>query len=214
MQLVDFIMHIDTHLASMVGQFGTWTYVILFLIIFVETGVIVLPFLPGDSLLFASAALAANKDSKLNIYVLFILFFTAAVLGDTSNYMISKYLNEWLRNKSWFNKLVKPEYIKNAQDFFDRHGGKAIALGRFIPIVRTFVPFVAGSGALPYKRFLHYNVIGTGIWVALCLVCGHLFGNLPFVQKHFSMIILGIIFVSLIPAIIGLFKKPKKSQED
>ncbi|UQS83872.1 VTT domain-containing protein [Bombilactobacillus thymidiniphilus] len=211
MQLIDFVMNVDKHLAGIVSQFGTWSYVILFAIIFIETGAVILPFLPGDSLLFAGAALAANPASGLNIWILAILFFTAAVLGDSSNYFISKHLNHWLQNKKWFHKLVKPEYLTQAEEFFERHGGKAIALGRFIPIVRTFVPFVAGGGALKYSRFLHYNIIGSSIWVAICLICGHLFGNLPFVQEHFSMIVLGIIFVSILPAIIGFFRSKKAS---
>ncbi|WP_407647505.1 VTT domain-containing protein [Bombilactobacillus apium] len=212
MQLFDFVMNVDRHLAGMVNEFGHWSYVILFLIIFIETGAVILPFLPGDSLLFAAAALAANQASGLNIYLLFVLFLVAACGGDTCNFFISKHLNHWLQQKSWFNKLVKPEYLQQAEEFFDRHGGKAIALGRFIPIIRTFVPFVAGSGAMKFGRFFHYNIIGSLIWVLICLVCGHLFGNLPFVQEHFSMIVLGIIFVSVIPAIVGLLRSRKTSK--
>ncbi|MBA1435019.1 VTT domain-containing protein [Bombilactobacillus bombi] len=212
MQLIDFIMNVDRHLAQLVNQFGNWSYVILFLIIFVETGAVILPFLPGDSLLFAAAALAANQNSRLNFWILFILFLTAAVGGDSSNFFISKHLNQWLQTKAWFHKFVKPEYLTQAQEFFDKHGGKAIALGRFIPIIRTFVPFVAGSGALSYGRFLHYNIIGSLIWVSMCLICGHLFGNLPFVQEHFSLIVLGIIFISVLPAIIGFFKSKRTAE--
>ena len=209
MQLIDFIINVDRHLAELVNNFGNWSYIILFLIIFIETGAVILPFLPGDSLLFAAAALAANNASQLNFWILFILFLVAAIGGDSSNFFISKYLNKWLQSKPWFHKFVKPEYLQQAQEFFDKHGGKAIALGRFIPIVRTFVPFVAGSGALTYPKFIHYNLIGSFIWVSICLVCGHLFGNLPFVQEHFSLIVLGIIFISLLPSIIGFFKSKK-----
>lgn len=206
MQLIDFVMNVDKHLAGLVNQFGNWSYIILFLIIFIETGAVIFPFLPGDSLLFAAAALAANKASGLNIWLLFLLFLLAAMGGDSCNYSISKYLNHWLQGKAWFHKLVKPEYINQAQAFFDKHGGKAIAMGRFIPIVRTFVPFVAGSGALKYQRFLHYNFIGSFIWVSICLICGHFFGNLPFVQEHFSMIVLAIIVISVLPAVVGMLR--------
>ncbi|UQS82487.1 VTT domain-containing protein [Bombilactobacillus folatiphilus] len=209
MQLIDFVMNVDKHLFSLVNQFGDWSYIILFGIIFIETGAVILPFLPGDSLLFAAAALAANKTSGLNIWTLLILFLVAAISGDSCNYFISKYLNHWLQKKKWFHKLVKPQYLTQAQEFFDRHGGKAIAMGRFIPIVRTFVPFVAGGGALKYSKFLHYNVIGSFVWVSICLICGHFFGNLPFVQDHFSMIVLAIIFISVIPALIGMLRTKK-----
>lgn len=213
MQLIDFVMNVDKHLASMVNEFGSWSYIILFIIIFIETGAVILPFLPGDSLLFAAAALAANQHSELNFYILYLIFLTAAIGGDTTNFFISKHLNHWLQQKTWFFKFVKPEYLVQAQEFFDRHGGKAIAMGRFIPIVRTFVPFVAGSGALSFPRFIHYNIIGSLIWVTLCLVCGHLFGNLPFVQEHFSMIILGIILVSLLPALIGMLQSRQSANK-
>lgn len=210
MQLVDFILHIDKHLANMVGNFGVWTYVILFLIIFIETGLVIFPFLPGDSLIFAAAALSANAHAKLNVWILFILFLIAAVVGDSVNYEIGEHFSHYATKQSLLKRLIKQEHLDDAHKFFERHGGKTIALGRFVPIIRTFVPFVAGSGSMHYRRFLIYNVIGATAWVGICTAAGYWFGNIPAVQEHFSLIIMGIVLVSVIPVAIAALNKRKK----
>ena len=204
--LFDFIMNIDDHLVEIVHNFGAWTYVIVFLIIFVETGAVILPFLPGDSLLFASSALAANAAYHLNPWLFPILFFVAAVLGDSLNFWIGKHSERLLSKYKWFNKLISQESLEKGREFFDKKGSVAIILARFMPIIRTFVPFVAGSTNFPYKKFVQYNIFAAFIWVVICCGAGHFFGNIPVVKEHFSMIILGIIGVSLIPAIVGLCK--------
>lgn len=210
MQLIDFILHIDTHLAGMVGNFGVWTYVFIFLIIFIETGLVIFPFLPGDSLIFAAAALSANVHAKLDVWVLLVIFIVAAVLGDSLNYEIGEHLSHYATKQSFLKKFINQDHLDDAHRFFERHGGKTIALGRFVPIIRTFVPFVAGSGSMHYRHFLIYNVIGATLWVGICTGAGYWFGNYPIVQEHFSLIIIGIIIVSVVPvAIVGLNNKRK-----
>ncbi|GKQ42080.1 membrane protein [Companilactobacillus sp. RD055328] len=210
MQLIDFILHVDEHLASMVGDFGVWTYVILFAIVFVETGLVIFPFLPGDSLIFAAAALAANEHAKLNVWLLLLTFFTAAVIGDSVNYEIGEHLSEYATKQSFLKKFINQEHLDAAHKFFEKHGGKTIAIGRFIPFIRTFVPFVAGSGSMHYRRFLIYNVFGATLWVGIFTVCGYWFGNIPTVQEHFSLIVIGIIIVSVLPAAIAALNSRKK----
>lgn len=200
--LIDFILHIDDHLVELVSTYGTETYLFLFLIIFVETGVVIMPFLPGDSLIFAGAALAAN--GSLNIFILFFVIFFAAVIGDTVNYHIGKAFGNKLIN--WNNRFIKKEYIEKTSHFFEKHGGKSIIIARFVPIVRTFAPFVAGIGKMHYLKFLSYNVVGAGLWVLLFCVAGFFFGNIPFVKDNFSIVIIAIILISLLPAIIGAIK--------
>lgn len=200
--LIDFILHIDDHLVELVSTYGTETYLFLFLIIFVETGVVIMPFLPGDSLIFAGAALAAN--GSLNIFILFFVIFFAAVIGDTVNYHIGKAFGNKLIN--WNNRFIKKEYIERTSHFFEKHGGKSIIIARFVPIVRTFAPFVAGIGKMHYLKFLSYNVVGAGLWVLLFCVAGFFFGNIPFVKDNFSIVIIAIILISLLPAIIGAIK--------
>lgn len=167
MALVDFILHIDKHLASMVGNFGIWTYVILFAIIFIETGLVIFPFLPGDSLIFAAAALSANAHAKLNVWILLIIFIVAAVLGDSVNYELGEHFSNYATKQSFLKRFINQERLLEAHNFFERHGGKTIAIGRFIPFIRTFVPFVAGSGSMHYRRFLIYNVLGASLWVGI-----------------------------------------------
>ena len=200
--LIDFILHIDDHLVELVSTYGTETYLFLFLIIFVETGVVIMPFLPGDSLIFAGAALAAN--GSLNIFILFFVIFFDAVIGDTVNYHIGKAFGNKLIN--WNNRFIKKEYIERTSHFFEKHGGKSIIIARFVPIVRTFAPFVAGIGKMHYLKFLSYNVVGAGLWVLLFCVAGFFFGNIPFVKDNFSIVIIAIILISLLPAIIGAIK--------
>ncbi len=213
--LIDFILHIDSHLVNIVNNFGLWTYLILFVIIFIETGVVILPFLPGDSLIFAAMALAANPKYGLISWVLFILFLAAAVLGDSMNYEIGEHFGEYATRNKYLSKLINKEHLHDAHVFFEKHGGKTIAIGRFIPLIRTFVPFVAGSGTMHYGTFLKFNFIGAFLWVTICSLAGHLFGNIPAVQEHFSLIIIGIVLVSLVPVLITALKnKRKKSVQD
>ncbi|WP_099975356.1 DedA family protein [Lactobacillus terrae] len=213
MGLINFILHIDSHMVNIVNNFGDWTYLILFLIVFIETGLVIMPFLPGDSLIFASAALAANPAYNLHPLLLFFIFFLAAVLGDSLNYEIGEHLGQFATEQKHLKKLIKKENLDEAHEFFEKHGGKTIAFGRFIPIIRTFVPFVAGSGTMSYRHFLTYNVIGAFSWVGICALAGHWFGNIPAVQEHFTLIILGIVIVSLIPVIIASLRGRKKDTE-
>lgn len=201
MTLIDFILNIDTHLTEIVANYGGLTYLILFIIIFIETGVVIMPFLPGDSLIFAASALAASKN--LNIFIIFIISFVAAVIGDTVNFHIGKYFSDKSLENS---KLIKKKYLRKTEEFFDRHGGKSIILSRFVPIIRTFAPFVAGIGKMKYFRFLTFNVVGAFFWVLLFCIMGFLFGNIPFVSEHFSLVVLAIIFISAIPVGITILK--------
>lgn len=208
MYLLDFILHVDQHLVEFVTNYGVWIYGILFLIIFVETGLVVMPFLPGDSLLFAAGALAAT--GAMDPVVLIILLFIAAVLGDTLNYHIGKYIGPRVFNieSRWINK----EYLFKTQAFFEKHGGKTIIFARFIPFARTFAPFVAGVSSMNYKYFLSYNVIGAICWVASFITLGYLFGNIPAVKDNFTLVIFGIIFLSILPAIITFIRERMKKQ--
>lgn len=208
MYLLDFILHVDQHLVEFVTNYGVWIYGILFLIIFVETGLVVMPFLPGDSLLFAAGALAAT--GAMDPVVLIILLFIAAVLGDTLNYHIGKYIGPRVFNieSRWINK----EYLLKTQAFFEKHGGKTIIFARFIPFARTFAPFVAGVSSMNYKYFLSYNVIGAICWVASFITLGYLFGNIPAVKDNFTFVIFGIIFLSVLPAIITFIRERMKKQ--
>ncbi|MCH4010327.1 DedA family protein [Companilactobacillus sp.] len=213
MSLVDFILHIDHHMVNIVNNFGIWTYLILFLIIFIETGVVILPFLPGDSLIFAAMALAANPKYGLIPWILFIVFLAAAVLGDSMNYEIGEHFGEFATRNKYLSKLINKEHLDEAHAFFKKHGGKTIAIGRFIPLIRTFVPFVAGSGTMHYGRFLKFNLLGGFLWVLLCSLAGFLFGNIPAVQEHFSIIIIGIVVISVIPIFITAIRNRKKPVE-
>ena len=191
----DLFLHLDKHLAQVVLDFGVWTYAILFLIVFCETGLVVTPFLPGDSLLFAGGAVGAV--SGLNVHVLFVLLAAAAVIGDTANYWAGKYLG-----LTAFARFINPAHIEKTHRFFEKYGGKTIVIARFVPIVRTLAPFVAGIGSMSYGKFLTYNVTGGIAWVAVCLYSGFFFGNLSFVKNNFSAVILGIIFVSILPGVV------------
>jgi membrane-associated protein len=193
--LVDYILHLEKHLAALVQQYGVWTYTILFAIIFLETGVVITPFLPGDSLLFAAGALAAIGD--LNVVVLFVLLAIAAILGDTVNYWIGHKLGPRVFREDV--RFLKREYLTRTERFYEKHGGKTIFLARFVPIIRTFAPFVAGIGTMEYGRFLTYNVLGGIVWTAGFVFAGYFFGNIPVVQEHFSLVIVAIIVVSLVP---------------
>ena len=206
--LIDFILHIDEHLVDIIKQFGNWSYGVLFAIVFVETGVVIMPFLPGDSLLFAAGALAALD--AFNLPLLLAVFFAAAVIGDTVNYHIGKSIGTAIPEDSWFGRLVNKERMEVAQKFFNKHGGKTIVIARFMPFVRTFIPFVAGASRMNYGYFLLYNVIGAFLWVFICTFVGYFFGNIPIIKENFSTVLLLIIFISVIPAIIGALKSRKK----
>ncbi|AOO75996.1 cytochrome O ubiquinol oxidase [Latilactobacillus curvatus] len=209
-QLIDFVLHIDSHLVNIVNQFGNWTYVILFAIIFVETGAVILPFLPGDSLLFAAAALAARTDNDLNVWLFAALFLIASIAGDSLNEQIGQRVGLAATKNRFFGKFINTEKIEEAQVFFDKYGGKTIAIGRFMPIIRTFVPFVAGGSQMAFMKFFRYDVIGSILWVTLCCGAGYFFGNIVVVREHFSLVVLGIIGVSLIPMVITAVKSQMK----
>ncbi len=199
----DFILHIDVHLGQIILDYGTLTYAILFGIIFVETGLVFVPFLPGDSLLFAAGAFAAL--GSLNLPLTLGLMIIAAIAGDTLNYWIGHFFGQKLVDNP--RVPINKEHIEETQKFFDKHGGKTIILARFVPIVRTFAPFVAGIGKMHYTQFLSYNVIGGLAWVLVATLAGFFFGNIPFVKENFSLVVLGIVFVSVVPMLVPLVKK-------
>lgn len=204
-QLIDFILHIDRHMAEIIAQYGLWTYALLFVIIFAETGLVVTPFLPGDSLLFAAGAFCAKPETGLNIHLMALLLWVAAVLGDTLNYWIGAKLGPavFKRDDSiWLRK----KHLERAHAFFEKYGGRAIILARFVSIVRTFVPFVAGVGQMSYRRFIAFNVIGGFAWIGFFTYAGFFFGSQPFVQKNFKLVILAIIFLSVVPIIVEFWR--------
>ncbi|MFZ2200095.1 MAG: DedA family protein [Microgenomates group bacterium] len=198
----DFILHIDVHLGQIILDYGMLTYAILFGIIFVETGLVFVPFLPGDSLLFAAGAFAAL--GSLNLWITLGLMVIAAILGDTVNYWIGHFFGQKLVDNP--KVPINKEHIEETQKFFDKHGGKTIILARFVPIVRTFAPFVAGIGKMHYVQFLSYNVIGGTAWVLIATFAGFFFGNIPFVKENFSLVVLGIVMVSIVPMLVPLVK--------
>ena len=215
--LIDFILHIDAHLLELAAHYGNWLYAILFVIVFAETGLVVTPFLPGDSLLFAAGALAATEgptgEPILRLELMTGLLLTAAILGDAVNYAIGHYIGPRVftatDESGWMHKLLNRRHLAQAHAFFERYGGKAVVMGRFVPIVRTFVPFVAGAGAMTYSTFAFYNVAGALLWVGVCVGLGYLFGNVPIVKENFSLVMLGIIFVSILPAVYEVLKHRK-----
>jgi membrane-associated protein len=207
--LLDIFLHVDDHLADIAVRFGPWVYAILFLVVFAETGLVVTPFLPGDSLLFAVGALAAGGILDLKIAVAILL--AAAIIGDAVNYAIGRYIGPRVFTASdttgVIHRMLNREHLHRAHVFFERYGGKAVVMGRFVPIVRTFVPFVAGAGAMRYSTFAFYNVAGAVLWVGICVGAGVLFGNVPIVKDNFSLVVLGIVFVSILPAAIELLRR-------
>jgi membrane-associated protein len=207
--LIDFILHIDEHLVEIVREYGAWTYGILFLIIFAETGFVVTPILPGDSLLFAAGAIAAT--GVLNPWFLFLLLFVAAVMGDSVNYAMGSYFGMRVFKEN--SKIFKLEYLRKTEHFFEKYGGKTIVLARFVPIVRTYAPFVAGASSMHYPRFIFYNVLGGAIWVGLFILVGYLFGNIPIVKNNFSLTVLGIIALSLVPIVVEFFKGKRRKKK-
>jgi len=206
--IIDFILHIDKHLVEIVSNYKTWTYLILFLIIFAETGFVVTPFLPGDSLLFAAGAIVAKPETDLNILLLCGLLIVAAILGDMVNYHIGKYIGP--KAFSGRYKLLKKEYLERTQAFYNKYGGKTIIYARFVPIIRTFAPFVAGVGTMSYSRFASYNVIGGIIWITSFLFLGYFFGGIPVIKSNFTYVIFGIIILSILPPVIEVIKERRK----
>jgi len=200
----DFVIHIDVHLSAIIQAYGIWTYLILFLIIFCETGLVVTPLLPGDSLLFAAGTFAAKGD--LNVMWLFILLSIAAILGDTANYWIGDYIGPKIFHKENVRFLNK-EYLDRTHQFYEKYGGKTIIIARFVPIIRTFAPFVAGIGSMTYLRFISYNIIGGIAWIAACVFAGYFFGNIPIVKQNFTIVIAVIIIISILPGVIEFIRQ-------
>ena len=206
-KVIDFIVHLDTHLSDLIQTYGLWTYLILFVVIFCETGLVVTPFLPGDSLIFAAGTFAARGDLKVGW--LFLVLAAAAVLGDTVNYWIGKIIGPKIFHKEK-TRFFKKEYLDRTHEFYEKYGAETIIIARFVPIIRTFAPFVAGIGRMSYLKFISYNVIGGVGWVAIFTFGGYFFGNIPFVKNNFSIVIIAIILISLVPAVLEFLKHRKK----
>ena len=213
-QLIDFILHIDDHLVELVANYGIFIYIILFLILFAETGLVIAPFLPGDSLLFAAGALAASGN--MNVWILILVCIAGAILGNHVNYMIGKYIGPRVYSQNF--KWIRKQHIDKTHQFYEKHGGKALIIGRFLPFIRTFVPFIAGVGNMEVGKFTFYNIVGALVWVIPIVMVGYLFGNIPFVKEHFSIIVLIILLLSMIPLfaglITGLLSMNKKSDTE
>jgi membrane-associated protein len=216
--LIDFVLHFDKHLAEFVVTYGVWVYALLFGIIFAETGLVVTPFLPGDSLLFAAGALAATTNGGLNAWVLFALLATAAFTGNAVNYAVGRRAGPRIftatDETSLMHRVMNRQYLERAHAFFEQYGGKAIILGRFVPIVRTFVPFVAGAAQMTAASFVLYNAIGAVAWVGLCLLAGVIFGNVPIVKNNFSLVTIGIVLVSVLPVFVEYLRHRGRSRVD
>lgn len=206
--IVEFILHLDESLYGIIQNYGLWTYLLLFIIVFCETGLVVTPFLPGDSLIFAAGALSAM--GSLNVVAFFMTFFVAAVVGDAVNYFIGKIIGKTILEKGK-NKFVKKEYIIKAHKFYEKHGAMTIVIGRFIPIIRTFVPFVAGMGEMNFPKFIIYNIFGGLMWVGLFITGGFLFGNIPIIKDNFTFVLIAIIIISVLPGIIVVLKERKSA---
>ncbi|OWY22502.1 DedA family protein [Sphingobacteriales bacterium UPWRP_1] len=202
-QLIDFVLHIDKHLLEIINQYGTLTYFILFAIVFAETGFVVTPFLPGDSLLFAIGALAAG--GALNVWFIMGLLIVAAFTGNMVNFYIGRYIGPKIFGYNNI-RFIKREYLVKTQEFYAKHGAKAVVIGRFLPIFRTFVPFVAGIGNMSYSKFIFYNLLSAVLWVAPFTLAGYWFGNIPFVKNNFTLVVLGIIFITILPALFAAIK--------
>jgi membrane-associated protein len=208
-EFINFFLHIDQHLKVIIDQYDTWTYLILWMIVFCETGLVVTPFLPGDSLLFAAGALSVG--GALNVHTLVLFLLVAAVLGDAVNYAIGHYFGPKLLSKP-NSKVFRKEYLDRTQRFYEKYGGKTIIIARFVPIVRTFAPFLAGVGSMRYRQFALYNVVGAALWVILFVYGGYWFGDLEFVKKNFSLVIIAIIFLSILPGIIEIYRARKEGR--
>jgi membrane-associated protein len=207
--LIDFVLHLDKHLGLILESAGLWSYLLFFVVIFAETGLVVTPFLPGDSLVFTLGTLAAVEGSPLHVAWVFVILSMAAILGDSANYAIGKYFGSIILKKqgAWF---LKKEHIDRTHRFYEKYGSKTIVLARFVPIVRTFAPFVAGVGRMSYTRFLTYNMAGGLLWITLFVFGGYFFGNIPVVKKNFGIVILAIIIISILPAVIEVWKERRR----
>lgn len=205
----DFILHIDKHLLDIVNSYHTWTYLILALIIFCETGLVVTPLLPGDSLLFAAGALAGA--GSLDIGIIIALLFVAAFIGDNTNYFIGNYIGPKVFDKNY--KFLKKKYLEKTQHFYDKHGGKTIIIARFMPIIRTFAPFVAGVGTMKYRKFIGFSLLGNFLWITGFSLAGYLFGNIEIVKRNFTLVIFVIIFISILPPIIAVLKQKMSNKK-
>lgn len=210
--LLQYLLHIDTYLIAFVTNYGVWTYALLFLIIFCETGLVVTPFLPGDSLLFAAGSIAANANDSLNVELLILLLIIASILGNKVNYLIGRTLGQRLFSRttkpnSLQNLLLNRKYLEQAHAFYEKHGGKTIVLARFVPIIRTFAPFVAGMGYMGLKQFSFYNIVSAALWIVSLVGAGYFFGSLPIIRDNFSIVVYGIIVVSLLPPIVAFVYK-------
>ena len=201
--LIDFFLHLDQHLGELIRNYGLWTYLILFLIIFCETGLVVTPFLPGDSLLFAAGTFAARGD--LSVFWLFIILSIAAIIGDTVNYWIGHFVGPKVFHKENV-RLLNKKHLERTHAFYEKYGGKTIIIARFIPIIRTFAPFVAGIGSMTYWRFITYNIVGGILWVGICVFAGFFFGNIEIVQRNFSLVVLAIVLISVLPVVIEFLR--------
>jgi membrane-associated protein len=202
--IIDYVLHIDVKLLEIVTNYQTWTYLILFTIVFCETGLVVTPFLPGDSLLFAAGAISAMPSHPLSLPLLLTIFFVAALSGDNTNYFIGRFLGQKVYEKDY--RLIRRKYLDQTHAFYEKHGGKTLIIARFMPIIRTFAPFVAGVGSMRYIRFLFFSIAGNLIWVNLFCFAGYLFGDISFVKQNFSLVIIGIILVSLLPPVFAFLK--------
>ncbi|MGR1219305.1 DedA family protein [Metapseudomonas otitidis] len=207
---IDLVLHLDQYLNLLVTNYGTWIYAILFLVIFCETGLVVTPFLPGDSLLFIAGAVCAN--GAMDPVLLALLLMSAAILGDSTNYLIGRTTGERLFSRP-NSKIFRRDYLERTHEFYDRHGGKTVTLARFLPIVRTFAPFVAGVGRMPYGRFVAFSVAGSILWVGGLVTLGYFFGNVPFIKQNLSLLVIGIILLSLLPMIIGFLHRRLRPAE-
>ncbi|MDR0686610.1 MAG: DedA family protein [Dysgonamonadaceae bacterium] len=208
--IIDFFLRLDVHLSELIKSYGTWFYAIMFLVIFCETGLVITPFLPGDSLLFAAGALAAIGDKNIDVHFLVVLLVVAAILGDACNYFIGKYFGRKLfRDPD--SRIFKRSYLEKTHTFYERHGGKTIIMARFIPIVRTFAPFIGGMGRMHYPRFFSFNVFGGVLWVTLFTYAGYFFGEMEFVKKNLTLLMLAIVFASVIPAVVEAFRNRLRS---
>jgi membrane-associated protein len=209
--VLDFFLHLDDHLKQVIVQFGPWTYGILFLIVFCETGLVFMPFLPGDSLLF-TAGVIANQHAGLNVWVIYFTFIGAALCGDNVNYVIGRYFGHRLFNRPK-SKIFKQENLAKTHEFMEKHGHKAIVIARFVPFIRTFVPFVAGMGEMGYRKFLVWSILGAFIWVTVCVMAGYLFGGLPIVKENFATVIYLLIGFTLIPLVLEIYRHKAKSKK-
>jgi membrane-associated protein len=210
-EIIDFVLHINQHLQDFVQAYGALVYALLFLIVFAETGLVVTPFLPGDSLLFAAGALAANEANNLNVFLIIILLIAAALAGDNTNYFIGKYLAKKGEGAKLFGLFtIRKDYLDKTHSFYEKHGARTIIIARFVPIVRTFAPFVAGVGSMTYSKYITYCIAGAIVWVTMLTLAGYMFGNIDWVKKNFELVVFGIIGVSLLPIVFEFIKHKLK----